>query len=207
MPFAEGKASLGSDLQVRVALGHLAPEFSPHRVVGRAQESSERAGPFVRTRAGALHPGQPDTDRRPEGPVLAVGSFVQKIQHAAEERPVIRVTLAALEIGRLEIPRQRVGGVVERPGMRHRPDHRAAIQHLRGHRQQLVDPHAGELRGDRSEFAADLFRSVRFRVERVELAPGAVDVEQDAVLGTAKGRFEPGRRNGFRGRQNRAAGQ
>jgi hypothetical protein len=65
---------------------------------------------------------------------------------------------------------------VQWPGVRHRANDRAAIQYPGRHRKQFVDPHAWKFRADCPEFAPNLLGSLRLGIERVQLAPGSVDV-------------------------------
>src|SRR5205807_478308 len=186
VPRAEHEPAVEGDGPERVALRRFALKIGPERVEGGAEEPTERPGTLVGRGTKTLPPGQQHVDRNPSLTRAKVAAPGEVFNDPAEIRPLIGMPLTTFDPFGIRIPRQRVGGGVDVPGVRHRADQRAAVQNAARTGQVFADADARNTRWDGAKLAADLGRRAGFSVERVQLAPGTVDVQHQAPLGPSE---------------------
>ncbi len=170
----------------------LAVEVGPDRVVGLTEEGGVRPGADVEVGLGVQQPRQADVAR--DGRLHALGAvccrrapFLQIIDDRADERPVLRIARAGLQVRRVgRHAGDGVGHAVHRIGVRHRADHGHPVHHP-GHARQLVaDGQARHARGDGLHLSLDFGRGLGLGVEGLVLRRRAVGEEQDAGFGLAE---------------------
>ena len=124
-------------------------------------------------------------------------------------RDAHQVGVLGLELEHLlGVPREHllVALLVAEPRVRQRAEDRELVGHPGMHRQELADPDALGLRGDRAERAADLGRGVGLGVVGLQVARPALEPD-DEQGGPVAGRGRPRPRPSARAGPTREAGQ
>jgi hypothetical protein len=179
-------------------------ELGPNRVIRRTKETTE----WTRASGASLRSerkGEAKVPRNDRG--LGILLLSEMVHDRTHERPVPGIARIRFH-GDVRDRRRgcREGHPMHRMGVSQRANNGDSVQDLRDPRKDLADPHARDRRSDGPQFSPDFDRSVRFRVECLELAGRSPQIQQNAAFGLA----EAGQRRGggcLNGRMGRQIGQ